>query len=76
MWHTHTPPAEAHKAQGNYAYCKEVQEIARHTRHFRVLALSATPGRDLKSVNEVLRNLLIKEVEVINEEAGEVLAFL
>lgn len=35
---------EAHRAQGNYAYCTVVKEIASVTRFFRVLALSASPG--------------------------------
>lgn len=38
---------EAHKASGKYAYCSVVREISSHTRHFRVLALSATPGGKL-----------------------------
>jgi ERCC4-related helicase len=35
---------EAHRALGNYAYCTVVKAIASATRHFRILALSATPG--------------------------------
>jgi superfamily II DNA or RNA helicase len=35
---------EAHKAQGDYAYCAVIKQLAAATRHFRVLALSATPG--------------------------------
>lgn len=38
---------EAHRAQGNYAYCTVIQEIAAVTRYFRVLALSASPGISL-----------------------------
>ena len=39
---------EAHKAQGNHAYCQVVKELAKHSTNFRVLALSATPGGDIK----------------------------
>ena len=35
---------EAHKAQGEYAYCAVIKQLAAATRHFRVLALTATPG--------------------------------
>jgi len=35
---------EAHRARGNHAYCTLVREIAAATSHFRLLALSATPG--------------------------------
>lgn len=36
---------EAHKALGNYAYVQVVQELCKHGAIFRILALSATPGR-------------------------------
>jgi Fanconi anemia group M protein len=39
---------EAHKALGNHAYCQVVKELAKVEGRFRVLALSATPGNDLK----------------------------
>lgn len=45
---------EAHKAQGSYSYCIAVRAIAASSRHFRVLALSATPGSDLPSIQNVL----------------------
>ncbi|KAL9919760.1 LOW QUALITY PROTEIN: DEAD-box ATP-dependent DNA helicase Fancm-like [Glossina fuscipes fuscipes] len=55
---------EAHKAKGRYAYTEVVQAIARQTKCFRVLALSATPGRTQDDVAEVCRNLLISHLEV------------
>ncbi|XP_043214863.1 Fanconi anemia group M protein-like [Amphibalanus amphitrite] len=63
---------EAHKALGNHAYCQVVKELSRHTTQFRVLALSATPGSDLKAVIQVLTNLLISRVEVRSEESPDV----
>ena len=39
---------EAHKALGNHAYCQVVKELGKHNTQFRVLALSATPGSDIK----------------------------
>lgn len=41
---------EAHKAQGNYAYCEVVRQVARHTKHFRVIGLSATPGSNATQI--------------------------
>uniref|UniRef100_A0A1A9V2Q6 Fanconi anemia group M protein n=1 Tax=Glossina austeni TaxID=7395 RepID=A0A1A9V2Q6_GLOAU len=55
---------EAHKAKGRYAYTEVVQAIARETKCFRVLALSATPGRTQEDVAEVCRNLLISHLEI------------
>jgi Fanconi anemia group M protein len=62
---------EAHKAQGNFAYCTVIKEIARATKHFRVLALSATPGADVASINCVLSNLCISHLEIRSEEDDE-----
>lgn len=39
---------EAHRAQGDYAYCQVVKELRRCGTKFRVLALSATPGKDIQ----------------------------
>ncbi|XP_053678218.1 Fanconi anemia group M protein homolog [Anopheles nili] len=55
---------EAHKAKGRYAYTEVLKTIIERNRHFRVLALSATPGRTLEDVGEVIRNLLISHIEV------------
>ncbi|KFB52249.1 hypothetical protein ZHAS_00020363 [Anopheles sinensis] len=55
---------EAHKAKGRYAYTEVVRMIAARNKHFRVLALSATPGRTLEDVAEVIQNLLISHIEV------------
>ncbi|KAJ8045988.1 Fanconi anemia group M protein [Holothuria leucospilota] len=63
---------EAHKALGNHAYCEVVRELSKYTPDFRVLALSATPGGDLKAVQQVLNNLLISHVEIRSEESIDI----
>ncbi|XP_015721384.1 Fanconi anemia group M protein isoform X2 [Coturnix japonica] len=63
---------EAHKALGNHAYCQVVKELSRHTRQFRVLALSATPGSDTKAVQQVVSNLLIAQIELCTEDSPEI----
>ncbi|XP_030640988.1 Fanconi anemia group M protein [Chanos chanos] len=63
---------EAHKALGNHAYCQVVRELANQTRQFRVLALSATPGGDIKAVQQVVSNLLISHFELRSEESLDV----
>jgi Fanconi anemia group M protein len=45
---------EAHKATGDHAYVKAVSLILEKNKRFRVLGLSATIGRDLGGVGEVL----------------------
>ena len=50
---------EAHRAQGEYAYCQVVRELQKSKASFRVVALSATPGTDIHAVRLMLQNLLI-----------------
>ena len=63
---------EAHRALKKYAYCAVVRLVAQRQGHFRVLALSATPGSDLNGVQAVIDNLRIAHVEVRTEADAEV----
>ncbi|NXH18248.1 FANCM protein, partial [Bucco capensis] len=63
---------EAHKALGNHAYCQVVRELSKYSRHFRILALSATPGSDTKAVQQVISNLLIAQIELCAEDSPEI----
>ncbi|XP_071963956.1 Fanconi anemia group M protein-like, partial [Antedon mediterranea] len=63
---------EAHKALGNHSYCQVVRELSKYTINFRVLALSATPGTDLKAVQQVISNLQISHIEIRSEEAIDI----
>ncbi|KAM4541807.1 Fanconi anemia group M protein [Odontesthes bonariensis] len=65
---------EAHKALGNHAYCQVTRQLCSQTLQFRVLALSATPGGDAKSVQSVISNLLISQVELRSEESPDIRA--
>lgn len=67
---------EAHKARGKYAYVEVVQSMAARNKAFRVLALSATPGRDIKDVIEVVQNLLISHIEVRWESCIDVAPYV
>ncbi|EHB13019.1 Fanconi anemia group M protein [Heterocephalus glaber] len=66
---------EAHKALGNYAYCQVVRELIKYTNHFRILALSATPGSDIKAVQQVITNLLIGQIELRSEDSADILPY-
>lgn len=67
---------EAHKAKGKYAYTEVVQAISQHNKLFRVLALSATPGRNMNDVSEVIQNLLISHIEVRRENSIDVAPYV
>lgn len=51
---------EAHKAKGRYAYVEVIRNIYSRNRNFRILALSATPGRSIQDVCEVIKSLILK----------------
>jgi ERCC4-related helicase len=55
---------EAHRATGAYSYAEVVKELSGRNESFRVLALTATPGADLKAVQEVVSNLNIARIEI------------
>ncbi|KAA0172092.1 hypothetical protein FNF27_06127 [Cafeteria roenbergensis] len=54
---------EAHRATGKYAYCEVVRLMEEAGARFRLLALSATPGSDLKRVQGVIDALRISAIE-------------
>lgn len=65
---------EAHKALGNHAYCQVIRQLCCQNKHFRILALSATPGGDTKSVQSVISNLLVSHIELRSEESPDIRA--
>lgn len=62
---------EAHRAMGNYAYCKVVEEIYRVNRNFRVLGLTATAGKS-SDIIQIIQNLLISKIEYRSENSIDV----
>jgi len=41
---------EAHRATGNYSYCKIIEYLEKHGAGFRIVALSATPVSKLENL--------------------------
>lgn len=62
---------EAHKAKGKYAFCEVIKKIHAVNTKFRVIALSATPGKTA-DVIEIINNLLIAKIEVRTENSIDV----
>ena len=63
---------EAHRATGGYAYVEVVKFLRRFNKSFRVLALTATPGASIESVQEVIDGLSISRVEIRTEESLDI----
>ncbi|KAI4469154.1 fanconi anemia group m fancm family member [Holotrichia oblita] len=67
---------EAHKAKGNHAYCEVLRQITECNKHFRVLALSATPGSTITDVTEIINNLLISHLEIRTDDSPDVAPYV
>lgn len=63
---------EAHRATGNYAYVEVIKFIRRFNQSFRVLALTATPGSSVESVQQVIDGLDISRVEIRTETSIDI----
>ncbi|KAH8357172.1 hypothetical protein KR084_005731 [Drosophila pseudotakahashii] len=55
---------EAHRAKGRYAYTQVADCLMARNRNFRMLALSATPGKNMEDVAAVCQNLYISSLQV------------
>ncbi|CAA7264708.1 unnamed protein product [Cyclocybe aegerita] len=60
---------EAHRATGDYSYNLIVRLLMAKNPHFRVLALTATPGNNVDSVQLLIDGLHISRIEIRNEES-------
>lgn len=58
---------EAHKGKGDYAYAQIIRELMHKNPHFRVLALTATPGSKPEDVQELCDTLHISHIEIRDE---------
>ncbi|KAL4950349.1 hypothetical protein BDW69DRAFT_172381 [Aspergillus filifer] len=63
---------EAHRATGGYAYVEVVKFLRRFNQSFRVLALTATPGSTVESVQAVVDGLDIARVEIRTEQSLDI----
>jgi ATP-dependent DNA helicase MPH1 len=62
-------PDEAHKGTGDYAYAQVVRYLMATNPHFRVLALTATPGGTPEAVQALVDALHISRIEIRNEDS-------
>lgn len=67
---------EAHKATGDYAYVKIVNLLAQSNAKFRILGLSATPGTNIKAIQQVIDALRINKIEARTEEDPTVARYI
>ncbi len=63
---------EAHRAIGDYAYVFVNLQLQKHNRNALVVALTASPGSNEEKIQDVCRNLSIKNIEIKNNEDEDV----
>ena len=68
---------EAHKANTTgFAYAKVVGILSSYSNHFRILALSATPGSDARAIQHVIKHLKIEHIEARSEDDAELAPYV
>lgn len=67
---------EAHRARGAYAYNKIVEQLTNAGARFRVVGLSATPGSQIKFIQEVVTSLRISRVECRSDDDPDVRQYI
>ncbi|KAF9110573.1 hypothetical protein BGX27_006176 [Mortierella sp. AM989] len=60
---------EAHRAMGRYAYSEVIRLLEPINKDIRIMALTATPGGDIKTVQKVVQNLKIAKIEMRTEDS-------
>ncbi|KAF9582293.1 hypothetical protein BGW38_000397 [Lunasporangiospora selenospora] len=60
---------EAHRATGRYAYSEVIRMLEGRNRDIRIMALTATPGSDVRTVQQVVQNLKIAKIELRTEDS-------
>ncbi|THH06954.1 hypothetical protein EW146_g9461 [Bondarzewia mesenterica] len=67
---------EAHKGTGDYAYATVVRTLMAKNPHFRVLALTATPGSNPEAVQAIVDSLHIGRIEIRDEESWDIRPYI
>lgn len=66
---------EAHRGTGDYAYAQVIRFLMAKNPHFRVLALTATPGSKPEAVQKLVDNLHISRIEIRDEDSLDLKAY-
>lgn len=67
---------EAHKASGNHSYVQCISYLQANHPYFRIVALTATPGRTTEKVQEVVDKLHISRIEIREAESPEISKYM
>lgn len=67
---------EAHRATGEYSYVFIAAQYVKQAQHSRILALTASPGSEKETIEEVCRNLHIETIEARSRDSPDVAPYI
>lgn len=67
---------EAHRAVKDYSYTWIAKQYQNNSLHRRIIGLTASPGSELETINEVCKNLFSKKIELRTENDGDVKPYI
>ncbi len=67
---------EAHRAVGEYSYVFIAEKLREQSPNALVLALTASPGHEREHIEEIVKNLGIKNIEIKSHEDSDVKGFV
>lgn len=67
---------EAHRAVKDYAYTTIASQYVNQSEHPVILAMTASPGSDVKRIHDVCKNLFIEHIEYRTEEDMDVKPYI
>ncbi len=67
---------ECHRCLKNYAYTYVAQQYKEQAENPRILGLTASPGTDKKTINQIAENLGIESIELRTRESDDVKEYL
>src|SRR3989344_6712803 len=67
---------EAHRAVKDYSYSFLAKQYKKRGNFVRILGLTASPGSDIDTIQEVIKNLYIEDIEVRTEESPDVSQYI
>ncbi|MFB0560558.1 MAG: DEAD/DEAH box helicase [Candidatus Lokiarchaeia archaeon] len=67
---------EVHRAVGNYSYVFVAEQYLKYANNPLILGLTASPGVQKEKIEEVCKNLDIRNIEIRTEKSPEVLPYV
>lgn len=67
---------EAHRASGNYAYNFLAKKYVQHAKSPKILAMTASPGKNREIIENVMKNLYLETIEIRSDSDPDVKPYI